>query len=385
MNVDIHYDVHFCLVSKQALANFLPILDAEMCPKSVVLFVSDGMRDSATYLKNMFERFQVKAEICKIEDPYDIGGAREVVFSKLCEYTDKNVALNITGGTKTMAIGAQEAFSAAGKPYFYLNHENNDVQVSVPGDKGTMGITKHRIKTKLKLETCMNVHGYELEEQDSCRIPSQYVDLVDFLVKFNKSNEKSVKTLNYIASSLERKNTLKCNWSDTIGNQNEAESAAFKEILERFEKAGVLRYDKTSLTFNSNDARAFANGLWFEYYVASKLSNQDITDKAMNVVVKSGDVKNELDVAFIIKNRLCIVECKTKKMEGDNDDHIREAIYKLESLKRFGGLNSKCALVSYLPIKNDAFKKRAVENGIKVIDGKQLNNLQNILNEWMLK
>lgn len=51
----------------------------------------------------------------------------------------------------------------------------------------------------------------------------------------------------------------------------------------------------------------------------------------VQVYRKIGDreVRNELDVATIVNNKLHIIECKTKGMREDGDD----TLYKLESLR----------------------------------------------------
>lgn len=377
----MQFDVHFCLVSQQALANFLPILDSKFRPEKAVFFVTSEMKQYAHFLLEGFSKYQVKVDLVDISDPYDIAMVRDLVFTKVFEYDNESIALNVTGGTKTMAIAAQQAFEAAGKPFFYLNHGSHEIQILQGNQKP---VEKLMLETKLGLKECLNVHGFSIEKQDGIStLTSTQSKLLSFLVRYNSTNRDAISRLNYLASKCAQNGSLKCDWSQEVGGK--ADRDLFKEVLEHFEEAQYLTYTKDTLAFSSVDARNFANGLWFELYVASMLPNAKIRDKAMNVVVKSGEVKNELDVAFISRNRLHILECKTRNYRGNDDEQIREAIYKLETLKRLGGLNSKCALVSYLPVENQRFRERAADSGIKLIDGRDINNLKNQLEHWIDK
>lgn len=377
----MQFDVHFCLISQQALANFLPILDSKFRPKKAVFFVTSEMKQYAGFLQEVFKKYQVKVDWVDVSDPYDIARIRDLVFTKALEYDNESITLNVTGGTKTMAIAAQQAFDAAGKPFFYLNHGSHEIQILQGNQKP---VAKLMLEPKLELKECLNVHGFSIEKQD-CISPLTQTqnNLLSFLVRYNSTNREAISRLNYLASKCTHHGSLKCDWSQEVGGK--ADRDLFKEVLEHFEEAGYLTYTKDTLEFSSVEARSFANGLWFELYVASELPNAKVKDKAMNVVVKSGEVKNELDVAFISRNRLHILECKTRNYRGNEDESIRDAIYKLETLKRLGGLNSKCALVSYLPVENKRFRERAADSGIKLIDGSEIKNLKNQLENWIGK
>lgn len=94
-----------------------------------------------------------------------------------------------------------------------------------------------------------------------------------------------------------------------------------------------------------------------------------------NLVVKN-KVKNEIDVAFMHEGGFCIVECKTSRL--DDLEEAKAVVYKLETLKKFGGLKTTLILVSYHKLHDEA-KKRADSVGIKVIHGEGLRSLKNQL------
>ena len=105
----------------------------------------------------------------------------------------------------------------------------------------------------------------------------------------------------------------------------------------------------------------------------------------MNVQVtrKIGEkeVRNELDVATVVNNKLHIIECKTKGMRDDGDD----TLYKLESLRDLlGGLQARAMLVSFRPLRyNDI--TRAMDLGLGLIGPEELKDLRSHLREWLIK
>ena len=134
-------------------------------------------------------------------------------------------------------------------------------------------------------------------------------------------------------------------------------------------------------------SRRFANGEWLETLVHSTVRQirkdmPTIQDHSLNVQVyrQLGDkeVRNELDVASVVNNKLHIIECKTKGMRDDGDD----TLYKLESLRDLlGGLQARAMLVSFRPLRhNDII--RAKDLGLALIGPDELKNLKSQLELW---
>jgi hypothetical protein len=93
---------------------------------------------------------------------------------------------------------------------------------------------------------------------------------------------------------------------------------------------------------------------------------------------------NEYDVIFTMQNRLYIIECKTKRFEGDDrEQSSADPIYKLDSLRdAAGGLFGKGLLVSCRKLTADQ-KKRLRANKLDYCDGSNLNNLNQKIKEWV--
>ncbi|HPW30734.1 MAG TPA: DUF1887 family CARF protein, partial [Rhodoferax sp.] len=163
------YDTHLCLVSAQATPNLLPLLDDAWRPKKVVLACSAQMKHAAQALRAVI---QTKAsgmvvETLELPNAYDYAALSDSFLSYLAEHESEHIALNVTGGTKLMAVAAQEAFRSAGKPVFYVNVESDEVLVI--GEKST-GQAAQPLRAKLKVHEMLRAHGYSVTTQEHPQI-----------------------------------------------------------------------------------------------------------------------------------------------------------------------------------------------------------------------
>ncbi|MDM7321914.1 MAG: DUF1887 family CARF protein [Gammaproteobacteria bacterium] len=166
------------------------------------------------------------------------------------------------------------------------------------------------------------------------------------------------------------------------------DSRSLEALLRNFEAAGVARVSDDKIVFADADARAFAKGGWLEHYVYRTVEAQSgrlvIRDKAANlVVVDALGVKNELDVAFMARNRLFVVECKTAHMDKPVAPKANDTLFKLaEICRRVGGLGTKGMLASYRPVR-ESEKRLAKALGIELVCGPELAKLDEKLKTWV--
>lgn len=98
----------------------------------------------------------------------------------------------------------------------------------------------------------------------------------------------------------------------------------------------------------------------------------------MKRYVNGKEVRNEIDVATIVNNKLHLIECKTKNMQSNGDD----TLYKLESLKDLlGGFQARAMLISFRPLRYVDIT-RAKDLGLTLIGPDQLNQLPLHLKNW---
>jgi hypothetical protein len=393
------YDIHLCLVSAQATPNLLPLLDEAWRPKNVVLACSAQMKPAAAALRAVI---QTKAngmavEILDLPDAYDYAALSDAFLSYLAEHEGDNVALNVTGGTKLMAVAAQEAFRSAGKSVFYVNVESDEVLVI--GEKFT-GQTVPSLRTKLKVHELLRAHGYTVTTQEQPQVTRELRDLTARLIDHVASAGRALGTVNALARAARDLPGLRVEMSPA-----QYDSRVLADILALFADAGLLRQTGQVLVFKNEEARFFVNGGWLEAHVFEALQSlraqhDGLTDVAMGVRVAFGGLdpraggktkdKNEIDVAFLYRNTLHLIECKTANLAqgGKGDDNkATEALYKMESLLKLGGLRTRGMVVDYRGqlASSEADRQRAKESHIEIVAGAQLKDLKGVIGRLWLQ
>ena len=387
-----HYDTHLCLVSAQATPNLLPVLDEAWRPRRVVLACSAQMKEAAQALRSVIQTKGggIAVDLLDLPNAYDYAALSDAFLNFLAEHVSENIALNVTGGTKLMAVAAQEVFRSEGKPVFYVNVESDEVLVI--GEKAA----SQPLRAKLKVHELLRAHGYNVTPHEQPQTSRELRDLTARLIDHVASAGRALGTFNALAR-VARDNNLRAEL--TPGQQD---SRALGDIVALFEEAGLLRQQGNVLIFKNEESRFFANGGWLESHVFEVLQSlrsqfEGLSDVAMGVRVSfagatgktQGKDKNEIDVAFLYRNTLHLIECKTANLaqSGQGDDSkATEAIYKMESLLKLGGLRTRGMVVDYRGelAKSEANQKRAEEAGIAIVSGAQLKDLKGAISRLWL-
>lgn len=387
------FDTHLCLVSAQATPNLLPLLDVAWRPRRVVLACSAQMKDAAQSLRAVIQTKGggIVVDTLELPNAYDYAALTEVFLNFLAEHADENIALNVTGGTKLMAVAAQEVFRSERKPVFYVNVESDEVLVI--GEKAG----SQPLQAKLKVHEMLRAHGYSVTTQEPPQITRDLRDLTARLIDHVSSSGWALGQFNALARAA-RDNQLRIELKPA-----QLDSRALSDIVALFEDAGQLRQNGNTLIFKDEAARFFANGGWLEAHVFEAIQSlrsqhDGLSDVAWGVRVSfaSGTAakglnndKNEIDVAFLYRNTLHLIECKTANLAQTGlggDSKATEAIYKMESLLKLGGLRTRGMVVDYRGelANSEANQKRAKEAGISIVSGAQLKDLKgNISRLWL--
>jgi hypothetical protein len=129
-----------------------------------------------------------------LDDAYDLPR----LLDTFCGFLDRrsgNIMLNATGGTKPMAIAAQEAFRMAGKPVFYV-HDKEDKIVWL--DKSRDSI---QIKSRLKLEPFLQAHGFSVSSKmNLANIQPLWTKASATLAEMAVKDPRSITALNAISA-----------------------------------------------------------------------------------------------------------------------------------------------------------------------------------------
>lgn len=387
------YDVHFCLISDQAAPSLLPILDPEFKPKEAVFLVSDKMKSNAEALAKVFKEKNVKVTLVRIENIYDFQEMENCFIDLIDQFDGQNIALNVTGGTKLMAIVAQNTFAMGGKPIFYVDSDNNQILFIRHDEKEPkeQRIPNKILNCQIDLKTYLSAYGMVYK---SVKQPLASERLLANLEPFIKQYDKykdDIPLLNAYASESQ-KSGFKVDFK-----HHKVKSLV--TLLEELHHKDLLDFDNHRIDFRDTIHKDLLNGIWLEEITYKAIENiKSIQDKALSLEVGNSSYdqnkkqyalqnqgnQNEFDIAFIAKNRLHIIECKTQMMNKEGGLKSEDILYKLEALKNYGGLMTKKCLVSYFEVP-ESIKNRAKELHVEIIQGKDLQRLREKIANWIGK
>lgn len=368
------HDVHVCLVSEQATPNFIPVLDTRFRPREVILVVSPQMQARANWLKDSLARRVERVSEHVIEDAWNIPRIHEALLNLVAAREGMDLALNVTGGTKPMAIAAQQVFHAENLPIFYVHPARNEIVPLFAGEP------PFAIEERVALADFLAIHGFRELRRDPRKHPENHALLAAEFVKEVKRFAEPLRTLNWLVGRA--KGILR------VALERHTNDPRLGELLDKLERYGVARIEKQALIFPDEAARFFANGGWLELHIARVLCDcaleLGVQDYTRGLVVESaGGARNELDIAFLAHNRLFLVECKSKWLQGtEAEGPGAESLYKLDSLTALGGLNTRGMLASYQPIESWN-RRRAADLHIRIVEAEQLRNMADHLRKWV--
>ena len=377
------YDIHVCLVSAQAAPNLLPILDSEFKPQRAVFVVStkNEIKEKANSLKLAFNQNFVAVDILELSNEFDFQSMETELFDLLSKYENENIALNVTGGTKLMAIAAQNVFSGV-KPIFYINTDKEEI-IFISKENGKY-IPVQKLNTKTLINNYLSSYGVSvLKNKDNFNFHKLGLFTERFAIR-QGSYKDIISKLNSLALNADN-SKLEANFA---GYSND-----LKLILEDLADEDLVRLNGDVVDFKNESTRSFLNGNWLEYFTYKQVNSiADVIDADWNVEVVNSKyeknkigVNNELDVIFMAKNKCHIIECKTINFEiPENMDKLQSYLDKLKSLKDYGGSLTKVCLVSFYPIPQAA-KRRAEKDNIEIIDDYRIKNLKERIQNWILK
>lgn len=375
------HHTHMILVSGQPTPNLTPMLDQEIQPEQVIMVVSNDMVSRADWLDDVLKPRGIHTSRWPIQDPYDLERMRNVFQTGLIDLPNSDLALNVTGGTKPMAIAAFQVFSDFGLPIYYVHPEQDRLIWLKPADR-----SPRDLENRLKLEPFFLAHGAILKEREGAfGVRDELFELCREIVFNVDQYQDAIKSLNWLVSGAANPALRTPAVPRDLANRND-----FESLLYCFESRNLLRWEGENLEFASENDRFFVNGGWLEHYVHALVQrvakkNPSIQDigRGLNLVRNRGksDAANELDVALLADNRLHVIECKTGSF--DESEKGDGALYKLQTLSgQFGGLQAKAMLVSYQPLPQ-AVKRRAHTDKTEISAGPQLKTLEEKLSTWL--
>lgn len=370
---------HVCLVSAQAAANLLPALDPALRPDRICLVVSAKMSVQARHLSAVLRDNGIEVELLSLTDEHDPRRIESELIELAAFLGQGETDLNITGGTKLMSVAAQSVASASDWRMFYVDVDTDQIIWLGRDAQPPRALTE-----RLRLRHYLRSYGFAIKGTPCNPQPGRaQQELMNTLVLQIGSLEKPLSQLNWLAQQAEDRHSL-----SVAMNVQQQDSRSLEALLRNFADAGALTVSGATICFADTESRDFVKGGWLELYAYQALNalsgDLGIRDKAANLVVADETgVESELDIAFMARNRLFVIECKTARMDRPEAPKANDALFKLaENCRRIGGLGTRGMLVSYRALR-DSEKKLARALNVELICGADVVRLQEKLKSWV--
>ncbi len=293
----------FCLVSRQAMANVLPVLMYK--PQNVVLFTTPEEKSCADNLEKLFRSKDISVKRIDGLNAYDYIGFKEGVKKEL-EFQQGELLLNVTGGTKLMALAAYEAFAEKDKKIIYCDTENKHIISIFPDYK------IEELIAEISIEDYLFSYGYSILETKDTSIIQMYFPLFEFILQKNLIKE--------FISLLDKVRQINITDKPRKTIQSNNKNFSFSKNYDIYK----ISFNNSSITLNSSQ---FKLGDWLEYFVYYLLTEKYNLEPLCGVkIISNKGIKNELDIIVLKNYQLHIISCKSGKI--DNDD-----LFQLETLR----------------------------------------------------
>lgn len=378
------YDHHICLVSEQTLPNYLGAVVPGAAPQNVHLVVTDRMKERAGILEKALRLrgYAVTQHTLASQEANDMIEVLDDIYEK----TGSSVAINVTGGTKIMALNTVEWAGIQDNRPFLFYVDTDTKRILQIGGQGR----QYEMTTALKLEELIRAGtGADISLQKNSCLEMKQRDILERLIQLFLKNGKALEMFNKYSKEAEYS-------LDTAMPSSCPQE--FKQAVALAQEAGKLHIYSGKIKYESENARFWCNGGWLEEFVQSRLYRMKslglIEDWACNIEIfkkqksstwkdnkKLPNPQNEIDAAFTAENRLFVIECKTANLAKRNG--FPPAIYKLDSLKKnIGGVFSRGMIVSvHKPRPEDV--QRCEDLHIELLYGKDVPHLEEKLKNWI--
>ncbi len=376
-------NTHVGIIDQDPVRLITPLLDHGIPADRMIFIGTPSQKAQYERLASILTPRNIDAEFFEIPDSINITCLRERL-NALADDLKKNhqeVWFNASCGLRHRLLSAYEVFRTFHWPIYVIEPYSDEMCWLYPSDR-----EQQQVEDRIQLSDYLTIFGARCELPETTvtdELNDQLWDLGQRWAGSALELGPGLATLNYLATTCRKEQKL-----DVALSEKQQGYKELGMLINDLHETGLATYENGILTFKHEEARRFANGEWLENLVHSTvraIQNElpTIQDHSLGVQVyrKIGDreVRNELDVATLVNNKLHIIECKTKGMRDDGDD----TLYKLESLRDLlGGLQARAMLVSFRPLRHHDLV-RAQDLGLAIIGPDQLGELQTHLHNWL--
>lgn len=374
--------IHVGIIDQDPIRLITPLFDNRAICEHIIFIGDKSQKSMFQRLNYVLDKRDIKAEFFEIPSIVDTPQIRHAIhqLERNLRQRGKAIKLNASCGLRHRLLTVYEMFRRNAWEIFVVEPNSDKICWVYPEENRDTQLEDH-----ITISDYLTIFGAraefnELELPDL--LDQQLYELGQRWAGNALELGPGLATLNYLATTCRKEQKLEVSLTEKQQGYREVNM-----LLSDLVDTKLATYQNGILTFASEDARRFSNGEWLETLVHSTVKQiQDelptIQDHSLNVQVYrqlgEREVRNELDVATVVNNKLHIIECKTKGMRDDGDD----TLYKLESLRDLlGGLQARAMLVSFRPLRHNDIT-RAEDLGLALIGPDELKDLKNHLTNW---
>lgn len=309
------------LVGGQILPVYLGI--TEKMPDVVHILYSKDSKNQFSLLKKCLGNKEIYSYQI---DPFDFDQIKTKTEEIVLGNSNNSFELNLTGGTKIMAIACQQVFNDLKFPIFYIDQKHQLFDIL---DKRSS-----QINGRINISTFLKLSGHDKYEISEFRdFTNEDIRLSEFILKqvnepwFKDACYQLYKTGKFkiVSNYTFVHKDVKVNWN----------GSCFK-----FQKGTLLESFITNKGFEIS-----FKGLWWEILIGRTVSKWDRAfEFKMSLKIKSkidgAFDKNEIDIVLNTGRNLVFVECKS----GEVTQHDVNKIKAVRDL--YGGISARSILVS---------------------------------------
>lgn len=370
--------IHVCLVSEQTVPNILSIHHFK--PEKIVFCTTDKMEkqkrtDAIINTLKLYD-MNYKDTHERIIVDQDCLDDCEIKFSEAARrYSNDEVVINLTGGTKIMVLGAYNSFKSIAKQMIYTPIPKNEFITVFPKDDSCKKPFSYNLK--LSVEAYVTAYGVKIENTNKLKDIKEKAlnnkDLCSWMAKNYKDIECLLKILFTQLQNARDKNSF------DIDTDYNPKSKADKELLN---KLGMK--NNTIKKRLSKDEIRFLTGDWLSNYCYNEISALSVDDVVTEIeLISPKGAKNEFDVMFTKDNALYIVECKSL---SSKEEQYQDFLYKISALQQDFGLRVNGFMISttrdILDNKGEIkphIKKRAEQCSTNIIHPDEISNVSEFI------
>ncbi len=389
-----------CIASGEALPNFLPMKVEEMRPAAIVLLASAAMGYRAAALEQVIKQSGLpKPELRGDLPDHDVDVIRRYgrsLADRLAKlYPDKRLLLNLTGGTKLIAIGLLEGMRHRCE-VFYCDTMHERLEWLSPVGRGVQPLNAGL----LSLDSYLLAQGLRRGDGRAEIRPSlsQATSTAESAARYLANAAASLtqdffRRLNNAA--LARDIKLRTANGPILGLATDSRNGIETQVAQRLCKDGFLVERDGRFEVPPEEERwRFLAGVWLEVYCASvaralqadglnaqrwatSLSVQPLQENSRNAL-------QELDAVLVHRNRMLVIECKTgQQLAGDKPEN-QSVLNRLEVVAdQVAGSLATRYLLATVDEFDPAVLRRAERYRIRLFTRAQLRDLQGAISEWM--